>query len=232
MAAMKCRPLVLLIALTIGGSGCVEKQAPLEKKEFVFHVTGDPGQAVPGAELWLTGHRVATTDAQGDAVLTLSGHEGSTFEIFVHCPTEYQSPAQGTRVTIHRLAGNRRTSYDATCSPRARTIVLAVNGMKGHRLPVVLLGRAIGETDESGVATILLHAEPNDQFEVMLDTSAPEDALLRPRNPVATFTTKNEDDIFVFDPQLALAPKAKPTAARRPIPMPVHVGPPIPVRIQ
>jgi hypothetical protein len=222
--------LTFVLAFSLGVCGCAERRAPLEKKDFEFHVTGDPGQPVAGAEILLSGRRVATTDAQGVAQLALSGREGDAFEAFVRCPSEYQSPAQGIRVGIHRLAGNKRTEYAATCSPRARTIVLAVHGLKGHRLPVMLLGRAIGETDDSGVATIVLHAEPNDQFEVTLDTSAPEDALVRPRNPVATFTTKNEDDVFVFDPQLTLAPRPKPTVARAPVP--VRVGPPIPIRIQ
>jgi hypothetical protein len=227
---MKVQALCLLLSFSFGASACGDKPAPLEKKEFAFHVTGDPGEPVANAELMLNGRSVAQTNAQGIALLTLSGHEGDAFDVFVRCPSDFQSPAQGTKVSIHRLAGNRRTEYTATCSPKARTIVLAVNGMKGYRLPIVQLGRVIGETDESGVATILLHAEPNDQFEVMLDTSAPENALLRPRNPVATFATKNEDDIFVFDPQLTLAPKPKPTTSRRPAP--VRVGPPIPIRIQ
>jgi hypothetical protein len=227
---MKAHVLCVLLSCSIGTAACADKPLPLEKKDFSFHVTGDPGQPVANAELVLNGRSLAATDAQGLALVTLSGHEGDAFDVFVRCPADFQSPAQATRVSIHRLAGNKRTEYTATCSPKARTIVLAVNGMKGHRLPIVELGRAIGETDESGVATILLHAEPNDQFEVMLDTSAPEDALLRPRNPVATFVTKNEDDVFVFDPQLTLAPRPKATTSRHRLP--VHDGPPIPIRIQ
>ena len=103
--------------------------------------------------------------------------------------------------------------------------------MKGYRLPIVELGQKIGETDDSGVATILLHVEPNDQFEVTLDTSAPENATLRPRNPTATFLTRNEDDVLVFDPQVTVLPKPRPTMSRRHGPVKID-GPPIPIRIQ
>jgi hypothetical protein len=227
---MNSQAMCIILSCAMGASACAVKSAPAQKKELSFRVTGDPGEAVANAEVTLDGRRLAQTDAQGVALVTLSGHEGDAFDLFVRCPGDFQSPAQGTRVTLHRLAGNKRTEYTATCARKARTIVLAVNGMKGHSLPIVVLGRMIGETGDSGVATVVLHVAPNDQFEVMLDTSAPEDAFLRPRNPVATFSTKNEDDVFVFDPQLTLAPRPKPTTvSRRPVPV---QGPPIPIRIQ
>ncbi len=181
--------------------------------------------------LTANGQVLATTDAQGVALVTLSGHEGDAFEIAVKCPNEFQSPVRPTKIAIHRLAGNTVLEYGATCLPKARTIVVAVNGIKGYRLPIVQLGRVIAETDDSGVATIVLHVEPNDQFEVSLDTSAPENAFLRPRNPVATFIAKNEDDVFVFNPGLTQLPKPRPTVSRHHV-APVNDGPPIPIRIQ
>lgn len=224
-------PLSTLIACALATSACAGKQPTLEKTSFSFHVSGDPGKPVPDAELTVNGQRVAMTDAQGVGLVTLSGREGDTFEISVRCPADFQSPARTTKVALHRLAGNKVPEYDVTCLPKTRTVVLAVNGMKGYRLPIVELGRTIGETDDSGVATILLHVEPNDQFEVTLDTSAPENALLRPRNPTATFLTKNEDDVLVFNPELTLLHKPRATMSRRHAPVTVD-GPPMPIRIQ
>ncbi len=227
---MNVLPVCAVLAGSLALQACTESEPAVEQKRFSFHVTGDPGKPVPGAQLIMNGQAIATTDPQGVAQLALSGHEGDTFELFVQCPIEFQSPPKSTVVAVHRLEGNRLTEYAATCQPKARSIVLVVNGMKGYRLPIIQLGRTIGETEDNGVATILLHAEPNDQFEVSLDTSAPENAQLRPRNPTATFTTKNEDDVFIFDPQLSVVAKPRPVVSRH---APVKVqGPPIPIRIQ
>jgi hypothetical protein len=227
---MKFLPLSALIALSVASAACAAKPPTVEQKQFTFRISGDPGKPVANAELMVNGQTLATSDAQGVARLALSGHEGDTFEVSVRCPADFQSPARTTKVAIHRLADDKVTEYDATCLPKTRTVVLAVNGMKGYRLPVVELGKTIGETDDSGAATILLHVEPNDQFEVTLDTSAPENAQLRPRNPAATFVSKNEDEVLVFDPQLSLQPKPRATMSRRHVP--VKIDPMIPIRIQ
>jgi len=219
----------VVVASSLVAAGCASKPASLEQKSFSFHVTGDPGKPVAHAALTVSGQVVATTDAQGVALVTLAGHEGDAFDVSVQCPSDFQSPPRPTSVSLHKLAGDKLPEFDASCLPKARTIVLAVNGMKGYRLPVVELGRTIGETDDSGVATILLHVEPSDQFEVTLDTSAPENAMLRPRNPAATFVAKNEDDVFVFNPQLTVLPPPRPTTSRH---RPVKVDPMIPIRIQ
>jgi hypothetical protein len=224
-----CLVPALVIACAIGSAACTPKSSPVLKKEVSFLVTGDPGVPVAGVDLLLNERSLAQTSAQGTALVTLTGHEGDAFDLLVRCPSDFQSPGEATRVVVHRLAGNKRTEYTATCAPRTRTIIVAVNGMKGHRLPVMSLGRVVGETDDSGVATIAVRVAPNDQFEMALDTSAPEDALLRPRNPVATFTAKNEDDVFVFNPEFTLAPRPRPVVSRRPTPV---AGPPIPIRIQ
>jgi hypothetical protein len=226
-------PLFSSFVLSVAAFGCAPKPQPIEQKSFSFRVTGDPGKPVRGAELVANGQVLATTDALGVAPLTLSGHEGDTFEIAVKCPPEFQSPQRPTKIAIRRLAGtNTVLEYGASCQPKARSIVLAVNGMKGIRLPIMQLGRTIGETDENGVATILLHVEPNDQFEVSLDTSAPENSFLRPRNPAATFIAKNEDDVFIFDPGLTQLPKPRPIVSVRRHVVPINDGPPIPIRIQ
>jgi hypothetical protein len=220
--------LCALVACSFAAGACADPPPKVEQKHFLFHVFGDPGKSVANAELIVSGTTIGRTDLHGTAPVTLSGHEGDSVEVLVRCPAEYQSPTKPTAVSIHHLVAETTTQYEASCPPRARTIVLAVNGMKGYRLPVVQLGRTIGETDDSGVTTILLHAEPNEPIEVSLDTSAPENALLRPRNPVWTFVTKNEDDVVVFDPQLTVAPKPRPTVSR-------HAEPtlrPVPIRIQ
>ena len=52
-----------------------------------------------------------------------------------------------------------------------RRVVVAVRAENGPNLPVTYLGRAVGRTDASGAAHVLLAMHPGDQFSLGLDTS-------------------------------------------------------------
>src|SRR5271170_1598420 len=126
---MNVLPLAAVLASSLLAAGCASKPAGLEQKSFSFHVTGDPGKPVAHVGLMVGGQLVATTDAQGVARVTLAGREGDAFDVAVQCPTDFQSPPRPTSVSLHKLAGDKLPEFDATCLPKARTIVLAVNGM-------------------------------------------------------------------------------------------------------
>jgi hypothetical protein len=80
------------------------------------------------------------------------------------------------------------------------------------------------------LATLLLRVGPQEPFDLALDTSAHDDAALRPQNPAATFTVKNSDEVVVFDPHFTEAPKPAPPRPRRAAAAPA--GPRMPIRIQ
>jgi hypothetical protein len=216
-------PLVLVFAL----AACAPPVPPPPQR-FAFHVYGDPDEPLPGAQLRLRGSLLTTSDAAGVATFAMNGREGETFDVSVECPAGYKSPAQSTTVTMSRLVSTDQVAeFDVLCPPDVRTVVVAVKADKSHRLPVMLLGREIARTDESGVATVLLHPEPQEQIELMLNTNDKDNAALRPQNPTATFVVKNRDDVFVFDPHFTIMAKRAPP----PRPMTVGKGPPIPIRI-
>jgi hypothetical protein len=176
------------------------------------------------------GKVVATSDANGVASFAMEGHDGETCDVAVECPAGFQSPAAPTSVMLRRLASDVVAEYDAACTPKTRAIVVAVKGSKGHRLPIVRLGQEIARTDASGVATVLVRVGPQEPFDLALDTSAHDDAALRPQNPAATFTVKNSDEVVVFDPHFTEAPKPAPPRPRRVAAAPA--GPRMPIRIQ
>ncbi len=209
-------------------AACSPARSSLAQR-FAFNVSSDPGKALSGARLLRDGKLIATSDATGAALFTMEGHDGETFDVSVECPAGFQSPAQPTSVVLRRLAtANVVAEYDVACTPKTRAIVVAVKGSKGHRLPVMHLGQEIARTDTTGVATVLLHVGPQEQFDLALDTSAQDDTGLRPQSPAATFSVKNSDEVLTFDPHFSELPK--PVA---PTPRPRRIGPQrLPIRIQ
>jgi hypothetical protein len=83
------------------------------------------------------------------------------------------------------------------CEPALRNVVVAVRAENGADLPVKYLGREVARTDAAGAAHFLLRVEPGVQVEVGLDTH--DKRWLLPRDPVAHFLARSEDDVFVFD---------------------------------
>ena len=223
---MKPWPAVLL-ALSMATTSCAGSRVVVGQKKVLFRVEGERGRPVANASLVAGGRTLAATDSLGEAFLTLSGREGDTVDVAVVCPVGFQSPPTPLTVSLRRLVGEKPIEYLVTCPPKTRVVVVAVNALRGHRIPIVELGRTIGETDESGVATLLLSVERNAPFEISLDTSGPDNAWIRPRSPTASFSAHNEDEVLVFDPQLTLERPAPPVARRAP-----REAPRLPVRIQ
>lgn len=211
-------------------AGCAPPRPPPPQR-FAFRIASDPGKPLGGARLLRDGKVLATSDETGAASFSVEGRDGDAFDVSVECPAGFQSPAQPTSVLVRRLASTDVVAeYDAACPPRTRSIVVAVKGSKGHRLPVLRLGQEVARTDSSGVATVLVRVGPQEQFDLALDTSAPEDRALRPQSPAATFSVKNSDEVVVFDPRFTDAPRPAPPRPRR-VPA-APPGPRMPIRIQ
>jgi hypothetical protein len=203
--------------------------ARLPPQPFTVRATGDPGQPLAGVELRLRGAPVGTTDDHGVASFAVDGDEGETFELTVQCPAGHQSPTKPIALVTRRFAApGPAAEYDVRCPATSRTVVVAVSGEKGRRLPIRQLGREIGRTDATGVATVLLRTGPFEPVDLTLDTSGTENADLRPQNPAATFLVNDRDEVFAFDPHFTTATK-KPARTARPS---APKGPAIPVRIQ
>lgn len=220
---MRALGLLTFVAL-LAATGCSETPRPPQR--FAVRAFSDPGQPLAGARVLLGGEVVATSDGSGMAVFALQGREGQSFDVAVQCPAGYQTRSQTLAVMLRRIESpDSLTEYDAACPPRTRSIVVVVRGQAGYELPILRLGREIARTDAAGVATLLLHVAPQDQFDLTLDTSGARGEL-RPENPVATFVAKDHDDVFVFDPRFTVTkqtPRRVVTRSRRPR---------VPIRIQ
>jgi hypothetical protein len=105
--------------------------------------------------------------------------------------------------------------FKVSCPPMQRHVVVAIKAENGPNLPVLYLGRIVARTDQSGAAHFSLEAPPGGQFQVTLDTTAKENARLKPPSPSKPFTVGNGDDILVFEQKFDVE-KKKVHAAPKP----------------
>ncbi|MBI2393680.1 MAG: hypothetical protein HYV09_29165 [Deltaproteobacteria bacterium] len=197
----------VLVACAPAACGAEPQQKP--PVEVLVKVSGDPGAPLEGASVLFSGKSIATTDAKGAAKLTLTGNEGDLYDVTVKCPAGFQSPSKPISITLHRFAEpSKTTEYEVSCPPTKRNIVVAVRADNGPNLNVLHLGRAIGRTDASGAATVLLEGlDADSQFELTLDTTEKGNEDLKPQNPTNVFTVKRADDVFTFDVKFTIEKK-------------------------
>lgn len=185
--------------------GCSSGAAQTSLLPVTIGVEGDPDVPLPGAQVYVGERTLGTTGPDGTVKLTLGGGEGQSFDLSIRCPAGYRSPAAPVSVTLRRLADPAKAPlYKASCKPTMRKVVVAVTADHGPNLPVLYLGREVARTDGAGAAHVLLLIAPGEQFTLTLDTSGKDAEALRPRNPVATFTVVDHDDLFVFDPHFTV----------------------------
>ena len=188
---------------TIGCKGAPSleppRPPPVKVKVAAF---GDPGQPIALAKISNGDKLLATTGPGGQAELTLDGADGEVVNALVQCPDGFKSPDAPLAIRLSRSNG-RPPTFNVSCPPTQRHVVVAVKAENGANLPVVYLGKIITHTDDSGAAHFAIAAAPGEQFQVTLDTSGKEGEKLSPLSPTKPFTVGNADEIFVFDQKFA-----------------------------
>ncbi len=205
-------------------AGC-ELMGPPKPQEFraVVTVESDPGVAVDGAKVVWQKQVLATTDASGRASVSLAGQEGDTFNLVITCPDAFKSPVKPLVVVFRKLVGADGAEYTTACPPKTRAVVVVVRAQNGPNLPVFHLGKQVGTTDSSGVAHVVFDLPAGSPLELRL--KADEGPIpLRPAEAIASFTVRDQDDIYVFDQKFEKIPQR----VRRK-PRPVRVDGPTPL---
>ena len=179
----------------------------------------DPGEPLAGVQIALAGKTLAQSDADGRARISLRGQPGDVIELAVRCPEGFASPERPIAVVLRPLAERDKVpEYRAACAPRTRSLVVAVRAERGANLPLRYLGKEIARTDASGAAHALLQVEPERAVSLVLDTSAPEHAQLRPRDPELKLVMPGRDEVAVFEQSFTVAELPK---RKRAVPKPV-----------
>ena len=201
----RMRRLAFAVTATALASCSVFDPPPTPPQQVLVRVEADPGKPIKGADLFFNGQRISTTDETGLGKLRLTGKDGESFDLVVKCPEGFISPNKPISVTLRRLAEKgKKPEYAALCPPTTRMIVVAVRAEGGPNLPVTYLGREVARTDASGAAHVLLRLRPDEQFDLVLDTSEKGNERLRPQSPQSAFYVKHKDDVFTFDQKFTL----------------------------
>ncbi len=207
-------------ALIVAGCSSKEKRSVFDV-EFAAH--SDDGQPLAGVVITANGNPLGTTQADGVLRTVLRARPGSMLRPRATCPEGYREPVQPAPLRLRNfrtleVGKDDKLRVSIECRASERMVALVVNTDQRADLPVMMEGHEIGRTNAEGVAHVALRMAPNSTFRVALDTS--QQAKLRPRNPIATFTVGDADSLVLFDQAFVEEVKKKKHHRRRKKPKP------------
>lgn len=176
----------------------------------------EAGSPVANVELYLKTRLVGKTDALGNARIVLPGAEGDTAALSIKCPEAYYSPERETRVALRHLDNGSAARFEVECLARVHQIVVGLRAENGPNLPILRLKNIVGQTDETGVAHVLLEASANEEVALTLDTS--QNKNLQPQSPTLDFTTGVADELVLVSQKFTVKEPARVQHIARAIP--------------
>jgi hypothetical protein len=209
---------------------CSEEAEPPPRYPFTFatHADGDP---LPAVQVLVNEQPVGTTNAEGLLRVDLTGPPGAQVRVQAVCPAGHRD-AEGAQVhnlrrvqAIDPAVSARGIEVSFGCPPEHRSGVVVVRTHDQVGVPVMLDGREVARTDESGAAHVQVAMAPGTIFQVRLDTQ--HNAMLRPTSPSQSFTLPDHDEVFVYDQHFDVEEPPR-RRVRRPAARPVAR---LPVRI-
>ncbi len=179
--------------------GVGDQGAPINQSyPVVVNAVRDDHEPLPGVQVLFGQKLLGTTDASGGVRLALRGNEGDLVSLNIKCPDTYASPDKPVAVGLrHFAAGSPPPRFETQCVPLTRSFVVGVRTENGAHLPIRRLNQVVGQTDDYGVAHVLLQAAPHEQVVLTLDTG--ENQLLRPQNPTLTFVAPDRDQLVLLE---------------------------------
>ena len=195
------------VVLACAGCGAFDPPPPPAPFKALVKVTGDPGRPLFGATVTSGKGEPVVTDVYGRAPLVFNGAEGEIREINVACPQGHQQAKKPLEIRLTHLIGDAVATYEVSCPPLRRKVVIAVRAENGPYLPVKYLNQVVATTDAGGAAHFALEIEPG-SFSVQLDTSERKD--LSPPSPGRILSVGDQDDVLVLDQKFAVKKKYVP----------------------
>jgi len=212
---------VLFASLCLCGclSETEESAAPVPSSDFPISIVArNEGKSpVADVEISLGKQLLGKSDATGNAHFTLHGAEGDTLALNVKCPVAYASPERPLPVGLRHLGnGSTAARFEVECFSLVHSVVVGVRAENGARLPILRLKSVVGQTDDQGVAHVLLQASANEQIALTLDTS--RNANLLPQSPTLDFVTRDSDELVLVSQKFTVKQAPPRRVVSRPIP--------------
>jgi hypothetical protein len=228
------------------------KPEPKFPFDLTVNVTTDESLPVAGAEIYVDSTLAGTTDPAGGLAGRLELYEGTEVRIDTRCPPGFIHGGTSKVVKAHRLASQAPGTSQAMpvhteCTPTHRKAAVVVRvkpvdvptapvrpGKKPVKppvvarkawlkLPILLDGHVVGQTDADGLAHLLLDVKDETSFELVLDTSA--HPRLEPQNPITMLAVKHKDERFMVDQVFSEVPLPKKKPRPKAAPPPVDTRP-------
>jgi hypothetical protein len=196
------RPALALVAL-LNTAACdllelEEKPKAPARFSVVVRVVDQGGVPLAGAKVSDKAKLLGTSDAKGIVKINVPGKEGETLALTVKCAETYSSPDKPLAVSLKSLGpGSPAPTFEARCTARSHSTLVALRTENGEDLPIVHLGKVIGHTDAAGTAHFELRLPPEAMVTLSLDTR--EKAALRPQSPSLTFRTSSRDELVLLE---------------------------------
>lgn len=217
IAASRVVGLVLMVS---AAAACGSAKPPMHSQRAQIRVQNDASRPVQGASVLVNGEAVGATSSEGRAEVQVKGVAGDKFRVNLTCPEGYRPPTpEAHEIYVTPSLSGPAPELAFKCVATSRKAIVAVRAENGAGLPVRLLGREVGRTDEQGAATVLVEVQEGESFELVLDTSRSK-LLLHPQNPALTFRVGANDESFVFDQKFTIekprrSPAPKPYIPRQ-----------------
>ena len=196
-------------------------EPPAERRfAIVIEARADHRDPVAGAEITAGTQRIGVTDSAGRARVSLAGVEGERATLGVRCPTGFASPERPLVVGLRRLGnGSPPPKFEVDCVPLVHSVLVGIQVENGPGLPILHLKKRVGQTDEHGIAHVLLPAASEERVALTLDTS--QNQSLRPQNPTLSFVMQNFDEFVLLEQKFVVQRAAAPVRTRRRGPQPL-----------
>ena len=212
---------MLLACQLLGGclSETDESVAPVPSSDFpVSIIARNEGKSpVADVEIFLGKKQIGKSDATGVAHFALHGAEGDSLALSVKCPAAYASPERPVSVGLRHLGnGSTAARFEVECFSLVHQVVVGVRAENGPRLPILRLKSVVGQTDDQGVAHVLLQASANEQIALTLDTS--KNANLLPQSPTLDFVTRDSDELVLVAQKFTVKQAPPRRVVSRPVP--------------
>jgi hypothetical protein len=211
-----------LLLLAIGCADAAIESAARSASSYALTLsaTGEEHDPLSGVRVFADDQLLGATEQAGTVQLQLKGREGERVPLRIQCPESFRSPSQPLVVGLWQPSpGSPAPTFEVECVTAVHSYVVGIAAENGAHLPISYLNQPLAETDDFGVAHVLVRAPSQEQVSLTLDTSdRPE---LRPQSPSLAFVAGESSELVLL--QVKFLESARPPRARRAVQGPIEL---------
>jgi len=219
------RAALVLAAVLLEAPGCADADSTPDatsssRYALTLAATGEEHGPLSGVRVFADDQLLGTTEEAGSLQLELQGREGDRLPLRIECPASFRSPPQPLVVGLwHPSPGSPEPTFEIECVPLVHSYVVGIAAENGAHLPISYLNEPLAETDDFGVAHLLVRAPSQEQVSLTLDTSdRPE---LRPQSPSLAFVAGESSELVLL--QVKFVEPPRPSQPRRAVQGPIEL---------